>query len=241
MSSSTDHRWGMKEESTFGVAVTVDRFYPWLEVEPTGTTGCDTRRALPRVVAPAPCWPTACRRPLGWGMVKVKAELESKQGGVLLAPASGMSTVTAITGGSQQVFHQGLTTGYMPGHTIQVVDVTNPGADYVLTYAGCSAVRPPSNGRGRHPHHRGGVRRAVAVDGHRGRHGQLRQQQRAVRCVAGRRRASAGRSLRRPTPRWRPAPRPSRICAASARDRPQAADRRPGARRRAVAVPGGHP
>jgi hypothetical protein len=34
MSSSTDHRWGMKEESTFGVAVTVDRFYPWLEVEP---------------------------------------------------------------------------------------------------------------------------------------------------------------------------------------------------------------
>ena len=141
MSSSTDHRWGMVEEVTFNTPLTVTRFYPWLEVEPDwdnrlryaqGLASGGGRRSVlgNRVVVPQ-----------GQGMIKVKCELESKQGGVLLRAALGMSTVTAITGGSQQVFHNKLTTGYMPSYTIQVVDVTNPGSDYVLTYSGCSAMK----------------------------------------------------------------------------------------------------
>lgn len=141
MSSSTDHRWGMKEETTFGTPVTVDRFYPWLDVEPDWDNRLRYAQGLASGGGARTVLANRVVVPQGQGMVKVKAELESKQGGVLLRAGIGMSTVTAITGGSQQVFHRGLTTGYMPGHTIQVVDVTNPGADYVLTYAGCSAVK----------------------------------------------------------------------------------------------------
>lgn len=141
MSSSTDHRWGMKEESTFGVPVTVDRFYPWLEVSPEWDNRLRYAKGLASGGGRRSPLGNRVVVPQGQGVIKVKAELESKQGGVLFRAACGMSSVNTITGGSQMVFHNKLTTGYMPSHTIQVVDVTNPGADYVLTYTGCSAMK----------------------------------------------------------------------------------------------------
>lgn len=139
MPSLTDHYWGMATESTYGTAVTVTRFYPWLEVDPSwdnrrrqakGLQGGGGRRG-----------PLSARSylPGGEGTVKVKAELESKAGGLLFHHACGVSTVTAITGGTQQVFHPGLATGYLPSATVQVVEVMNDGTNWPVTYAGCTA------------------------------------------------------------------------------------------------------
>lgn len=139
MASLTDHYWGIETESTYGTLVTVTRFYPWLEVDPTwdnrrrqakGLLGGGGRRG-----------PLSARSflPGGEGAVKVKCELESKGGGKLLHHAFGASTVTAITGGSQMVFHPGLSTGYLPSCTLQVVEVMNDGTNWVVTYGGCTA------------------------------------------------------------------------------------------------------
>jgi hypothetical protein len=141
MSSLVDHRWGLKKETVYNTPVVVDRFYPWLKVEPDwdnrirfakGLAGGGGRRRTlgARAVVPR-----------GLGSIKLSAELESKQGGVLYDLAFGVSTVTAITGGSQQVFNNGLTTGFLPSATVQVVDVSNPGTDYVLTYSGCTVEK----------------------------------------------------------------------------------------------------
>lgn len=139
MASLTDDRWGIAKESTYGTPVTVTRFYPWLDVEgmwdvrrrqAQGLTGGAGRRT---VIG------SRSFLPQGQGKVTTKVELESKGAGVLLDLAFGSSAVNAITGGSHQVFHDGITSALMPSATIQIVKVLNTGAEWVETYAGCTA------------------------------------------------------------------------------------------------------
>jgi len=139
-STVLDHRWSMKRESVYNTPVTTDRFYPWIDGvdadwdprprQSMGQQGGNGRRS-----------PLGERRygTIGQGALKLRAELESKGGGVLLDWALGVSTVTAITGGSQQVFHTGITGTLLPSATVQVVKVLNDGTEQVETYAGCTA------------------------------------------------------------------------------------------------------
>jgi hypothetical protein len=135
-----DHVFGMKVESTFGTPVTVNRFYPYLDVKSSwdprprqgkGITSGGRRGYL------------ASRRflPLGQGSLTTKIELESKGLGVILNGAFGTSTLTTITGGSQINFSP-LTTGtLLPSYTIQIVKVDNTGTNFTETYAGCTASK----------------------------------------------------------------------------------------------------
>lgn len=142
MSTTLDHRWAMKRESTYNTPVTVDRFYPFLDGveadwdprprQSMGQQGGNGRRG-----------PLGSRRyvTIGQGTLKLSAELESKGGGVLLDWALGVSTVTAITGGSQIVCHPGIAGTVLPSATVQVVKVMNTGTEVVETYAGCTASK----------------------------------------------------------------------------------------------------
>lgn len=144
MSTVLDCRWGMKKESTYNTPVTVDRFYPWMDGvesdwdprprQSQGLQGGNGRRG-----------PLGSRwyLPIGQGSVKLKAELESKGGGVLLDWALGVSTVTSITGGSQIVFHTGVTGTVLPSATIQVIKPLNTGSETgaIETYSGCTASK----------------------------------------------------------------------------------------------------
>jgi hypothetical protein len=145
----TDDRWSIKRETTYGTAdLTSMRWYPWLGDAPEGAydnrrrtgkgmQGGGGRRAVlgNRSFLPNPA--------LGGADVELKTvtELETKGLGALLDIVFGVSTVTAITGGSQQLFHPGLSTSYLPSATIQVVGVRNDGVEYVQTYAGCTAKK----------------------------------------------------------------------------------------------------
>jgi hypothetical protein len=135
-----DHVFGMKVESTFGTAVTVNRFYPYLDVK----TSWDPRpRQGKGITSGGRRGYLASRRflPLGQGTLTTKIELESKGAGVILAAAFGTSTLTTITGGAQINFSP-LTTGtLLPSYTIQIVKVDNTGTNFVETYAGCTASK----------------------------------------------------------------------------------------------------
>jgi hypothetical protein len=141
MPTLTDDQWGIKKEVTYGTPVTVDRFYPWLEVK----GAWDVRRRQAQGLAGGGGRRTVLGDrsflPLGRGEITTKVELESKAGGVLFDLAFGVSTVTAISGGSQQVFHPGLTGTLLPSATLQCVKVQNNGTNWVETYAGCTVSK----------------------------------------------------------------------------------------------------
>jgi hypothetical protein len=143
MASIVDDRWGIKKETTYGTAVTVDRFYPWVGSDVEGSWD-NRRRTAEGLVGGGGRRAVLGSRsflPTGMGMIKTKVELDSKGLGVLLDLALGVSTVTAITGGSQMNFHTGLSTGFLNSATIQVVKVMNTGTEYVETYRGCTAKK----------------------------------------------------------------------------------------------------
>ena len=142
MSTLLDDRIGMKVEGTFNSPVTVDRFYPFLD----GTTGeWDPRPRQGQGLMGG----SGMRSMLGsrWfvtigqGTVTIKAELESKNAGVLLGAAFGVASLAVITGGAQQIFHNGITGTTKPSYTIQVVKVLNSGAEQVETFIGCTATK----------------------------------------------------------------------------------------------------
>jgi hypothetical protein len=132
----------MVRESVFNTPLTTTRFYPMLDDvdadwdprprQSMGVQGGNGRRA-----------DLGSRRytTIGQGSLKLKVELESKGAGVLLDWALGVSTVTAITGGSQQVYHDQIAGTANPSATIQVVKVQNNGTEWVETYSGCTATK----------------------------------------------------------------------------------------------------
>jgi len=147
MPTLLDDQIGMKEETTYGTAVVVDRFYPYLDGtkgawdprlrQGEGLRGGSGRRA-----------PLAARNypTIGQGTVTVKAELESKQGGVLLRAGLGVGAATVVTGGTQQLFHPGVSGTYLPSYTIQLAKIRNDGTARVETYRGCTASKVKLDG-----------------------------------------------------------------------------------------------
>lgn len=139
MANRQENQIGMKKESTYGTAVTVDRFYPYID----GTDGqWDTRQRQGQgiFVGTKRAWRGDRRvQPIGQGEITITAELASKQFGVLLEAAMGVSTVTVITGGTQQNFNSSIANTSLPSYTIQLGKVRNDGSVDAETYSGCTA------------------------------------------------------------------------------------------------------
>lgn len=143
MATALDHFVALKKESVYGTAVTVDRPYPFVD----GTdSDWDVRWRMGQGIPGG----VAGRRvtlgsraflPNGRGKVTTVIELESKGAGVVLDAALGVSTVTAITGGAQIVFHTQITNLVLPSVTIQIQKVQNDGTAFVETYRGCTASK----------------------------------------------------------------------------------------------------
>ena len=142
MATLLDDRIGIKAEGTYNTPVVVDRFHPFLEGthgswdprlrQGQGLQGGSGRRA-----------DLGSRRfaPIGQGKVTTKVELESKQAGVMLGLALGVSSLATITGGSQIIAHPGITGAALPSATIQLVKILNTGAESVKTFSGCTASK----------------------------------------------------------------------------------------------------
>jgi Phage tail tube protein len=142
MATAADHFIACAKESTYGVAVTPVRAYPFVDGTESdfdvrwrvgkGITGGFGRRTQ---------LGTREFLPTGQGTLKIVAELESKAAGVLLDAALGVSSVAAITGGSQMLFHTGVPNLVLPSLTWQVAKVRNDGTYLVETYRGCTASK----------------------------------------------------------------------------------------------------
>jgi hypothetical protein len=140
VSTLMDHQLGIKAESTYGTPVTVNRFYPYLDVK----TSWDPRpRQGKGITAGGRRGYLASRRflPSGQGTLTTKIELETKNAGVILDAAFGKSTVTSITGGAQMNFVPAVAGTLLGSYTIQVNKVDNTGTDFVETYAGCTVSK----------------------------------------------------------------------------------------------------
>jgi hypothetical protein len=151
MATTMDDRISMKEETTYGTQVVTDRFYPYLD-DNESTWDARVRQADGLRGGTGRKAPLAARNypTTGQGVVKIRAELESKAAGVLLKASLGTSALTVVTGGAQQLFTDAITGTYLPSHTIQVVKVQNDGTERVETYRGCtvskaSLVQPEDN------------------------------------------------------------------------------------------------
>jgi len=142
MPTAADHFVAIAKESTFGTAVTPTRAYPFMDGTESdfdkrprtgmGITGGFGRRTQ---------LGTRTYVTAGQGTIKIKAEVESRAMGVLLDLALGVSSTAVITGGTQQVFHAGITGMLLPSATIQVAKVRNDGTYLVETYRGCTASK----------------------------------------------------------------------------------------------------
>lgn len=138
MATAADHFVGLKAETVYGTAVTVDRFYPFVD----GTEAeFDTRPRVGKGIAGGNGRRTQLGQrayiTAGQGTVKIMAELESRAAGVLLG-GLGVSTSAVITGGTQQQHHLGITGMVLPSYTIQIAKVDNSGAYVPETYRGCT-------------------------------------------------------------------------------------------------------
>ena len=142
MPTAADHFIALKREVTYGVAVTPDRAYPFVDGTESdfdkrirtgkGVTGGNGRRTQ----LGGRTYVTS-----GQGTVKVMVELESRAAGVLLDLAFGASSTAVITGGAQQIFHTQITGMLLPSATIQVAKVRNDGTYLVETYRGCTVSK----------------------------------------------------------------------------------------------------
>lgn len=141
MANRIDNQVGIVKESTYNTPVTVSRFYPVFD----GTDGqWDTRqRQGMSVFVGSKRGYRGDRRvlPIGQGVITLKCELASRQAGVLLEAAAGLSTSNIVTGAAyQQVFTPTITGTVMPSYTIQLGKVRNDGTIDPETYAGCTAT-----------------------------------------------------------------------------------------------------
>lgn len=140
MGNITDVQLGLKKESTYGTAVTVDRFYPVL----SGTKAqWDTRVRHGEGMFVGSQRAERGNRsvvPTGRGEVTVKTELASKTCGVLLEALFGVAASTVVEDSTyQQLFHPGISGTVLPSYTIQLGKPRNDGTIDPETYAGCTA------------------------------------------------------------------------------------------------------
>lgn len=142
MSTALDDFVAMGDESTYGTAVTPTRAYPFV----SGTEA----EWLPQWRQGAGVFGGAGRTTMrgsraflasGRGVVTLKAELESRTGGVLARAAFGVGAASAITGGSVQVFHTQIPDLVLPSSTIQLRKIANNGTARVETFRGCTALK----------------------------------------------------------------------------------------------------
>jgi hypothetical protein len=141
MGNRMDNQIGLLKESVFGTPVTPTRFYPYLD----GTDGqLDTRQRQGQsiFVSSKRGWKGSRRvLPKPQGVITIKTELASRQGGALLELACGVSVSTLISGTSYLQTHKTSVTGtVLPSATIQLGKVRNDGTVDAETYAGCTAV-----------------------------------------------------------------------------------------------------
>lgn len=143
MATAADHFVALGSETTYGVAVTPTRAYPFLDGTESdfdkrirtgkGVTGGNGRRAQ----LGSRTYVTA-----GQGTIKVMAELETRAGGVLFEAAFGVSGIASLAGGNtQQTFHTQIAGMLLPSRTIQVGKVRSDGTYLVETYRGCTASK----------------------------------------------------------------------------------------------------
>jgi hypothetical protein len=140
MANRADSQIGMAKESTYNTPVTTTRFYPYLD----GTEGTwDTRqRQGQSIFVGTKRLPRGDRRvtPIGQGEITIKTELASKQAGILLEAAHGLSSQTLISGSTYLQRHLTSVAGtVMPSYTIQLGKVRNDGTVDPETYSGCTA------------------------------------------------------------------------------------------------------
>lgn len=142
MATAADHYVAFGKETTYGTAVTPSRPFPYVDGtegdfdvrwrKSKGITGGSGRRTQ----LSSRMFTTA-----GQGKVKTRTELEDKGLGFLLDMAVGVSSVSAITGGAQMLFHLGIANMVLPSATIQIQKVRNDGTPFVETYRGCTASK----------------------------------------------------------------------------------------------------
>lgn len=142
MPTALDDYAAIERESTYGTAVTPTRAIPLLEAtdgqwdprirEGAGVLGGAGRTAMRG---------SRTFNANGQGTVTVAAELESRDGGKLFDLVFGVSTVTAITGGSVQLFHTQVPDLVLPSATIQLRKIQNTGTARVETFRGCTATK----------------------------------------------------------------------------------------------------
>lgn len=142
MSTALDDFAALKREVTYGTQLTPDRAYPWVEGTegdwlPQFRQGAGVLGGSGRTTMRGSRWFLASGR----GEVTLKAELESRAGGVLFDLGFGVSTVTAITGGSLQVMHTQVANMVLPSSTIQLAKVINDGSRRIETFRGCTAMK----------------------------------------------------------------------------------------------------
>lgn len=141
MANRMENQVGLLKETTYGTPVTPSRFYPYLD----GTDGqYDTRQRQGQsiFVSSKRGW-RGDRRvlPKGIGVITIKTELASRQGGALFELATGVATSTLISGTTYyQKFLTSVPGTVLPSATIQLGKVRNDGTVDPETYAGCTAV-----------------------------------------------------------------------------------------------------
>lgn len=141
MANRMDNQVGMKKETVYNTPVTVDRFYPYLG----GTEAdYDTRQRQGKSIFVGTKRAFRGDRrvlPIGQGQVTIKTELASRQGGVLLEAATGVSSSNLSSGSLYQQRHFTSITGtVLPSYTIQVGKVRNDGTVDPETYGGCTCT-----------------------------------------------------------------------------------------------------
>jgi len=142
MANLMENQVGMVKETVYNTPVTVTRFYPYI----SGTAGqFDTRQRQGQgvFVGTKRAWRGDRRvMPIGQGVVTIKCELASRQGGMLLEAATGVAAWTINGAGPSGVIvaKTSVTGTVLPSYTIQLGAVNNAGTVDVETFAGCTAV-----------------------------------------------------------------------------------------------------
>lgn len=137
--SIIDHSLGLKKETTYGTAVTVDRFFEWhrgnsIDWDPQPIEGEGMQATYGGFTL-------TNRRVPGFGQASgsLKFDLLSKTFGTLLEGAVGTASSTVVSGATyQQLFTPTQAAAVLNSYTVQEGIYLPDGSTVTYTYAGCS-------------------------------------------------------------------------------------------------------